>query len=139
MKQTTATTILVYSPDTDVYNIGLTTLNENKEVIVQVNVPQSTKEIYINLNKLISALQNDPDLATITRENLPKIFQMLYVCSGCDYISYSGSTMPGELLFSTADKIEKIFLSFLRLIGTLYFNILVQWYPYEEPKHHNSY
>ncbi len=33
----------------------------------------------------------------------------------------TGSRMPGELLFSTADKIEQNFLSFLRLIGTLYF------------------
>ena len=97
-------------------------------MIVQVNVPQCP-------------YKNDPDLATITRDNLPKVFQMLCVCSGCDYISYfagmgkavfcniffqhasfiTGSRMPGELLFSTADKIEQNFLSFLRLIGTLYF------------------
>ena len=49
VKQTTATTILIHSPDTDVYNIGLSTIQENKEVIVQVNVPQSTTQLYVHL------------------------------------------------------------------------------------------
>ncbi len=47
VQQSSETTILVYSPDTDIYNIGLTTLPESKNVIVQVNVPQSTTHIYI--------------------------------------------------------------------------------------------
>ncbi len=65
----------------------------------------------------------------------------VYVCSGCDYISYfagmgkavffnvffqhaafiTGNGMPGELLFSIANSIKENFLSFIRLIGTLYF------------------
>ncbi len=66
---------------------------------------------------------------------------MLYICSGCDHISYfagigkamfcnvffqhasfiTGSEMPGELSFTTVDAIKENCLSFLRLIGTLYF------------------
>ena len=131
----------MYSPDTDVYNIGLTTIQENKEVIVQINVPQSTTQLYVHLNKLISALQGDLDLATIPKDHLPRVFQMLYVCCGCDYISYfagmgkgmfcnvffqhasfiTGRNMPGELSFTTVGTIKENFLSFLRLIGTLYF------------------
>ena len=41
--ETQATRILIYSPDTDIYNIGLPLLSEipNKEVIVQYNVLHS--------------------------------------------------------------------------------------------------
>ena len=49
-----------------------------KEVIVQINVPQSTTQLYVHLNKLISALQDDLDLATIPKDNLPRLFQSWY-------------------------------------------------------------
>ena len=111
----------------------------DKEVIVQINVPHSQSELFVNLKQLINALQLDPDLATVNTEQLPRIFQMLYVCSGCDYISYfagagkaafftgffqhaafiTGSKIVGEL--SSTGDVSNNYLSFLRLIGTLYF------------------
>ena len=82
--------ILVYSPDTDVYNIGLPLVAENmfKEIIVQLNLPQSNSNLYIHLNNLVTSMYLDPDLACIQQESLPQVFQMLFVSSGCDYISY---------------------------------------------------
>ena len=49
VKQSTATSILIYSPDTDVYNIGIGIYEEvSKDVIVQVNVAsKEQKYIYI--------------------------------------------------------------------------------------------
>jgi len=141
--QTSARRILVYSPDTDIYNIGLPLLVEipHKEVIVQINVPHSLTNLYLHLNNLVTALQLDLDLASLPRPALANIFQMLFIVSGCDYISYfaglgkaaffnaffqhatfiTGQNLPG-LLSDMAENCKEVgFLAFLRLIGTLYF------------------
>ncbi len=134
---------MVYSPDTDVYNIGLPLVAENqsKRVIVQVNLPQAASSLYIDLNNMLTALALDPDLASLPQHKLPEIFQFLFICSGCDYISYfaklgkaaffnvffqhatfiTGGQIDGLLSDISQGRIEKGFLSFLRLIGTLYF------------------
>ena len=41
-----------------------------------------------DINNLIKALELDPDLASLPHYHFPKIFQMLFICSGCDYLSY---------------------------------------------------
>ena len=84
--ETQATRMLIYSPDTDIYNIGLPLLSEipNKDVIVQYNVLHSPICSYLHINNLIKALELDPDLASLPHYHLPKIFQMLFICSGCD-------------------------------------------------------
>ena len=88
--QTSARCILVYSPDTDIYNIGLSAFERlsNKDVYIQLNVPHSQTKMYLHLNNLIKALQLDPDLANLERSKLPQLFQMLFIVSGCDYVSY---------------------------------------------------
>ena len=139
--QSNANHILIYSPDTDVYNIGMTLLQcTSCEVIVQINVPHKEKR-YLNLTSLITALASDPDLAALPNEKLGNTMQALYICSGCDYISYfsgigkvtflkqffqhadliSGSSMPGNLCETRKDEQASGFLAFIRLIGTLYF------------------
>lgn len=66
--QSQATSILIYSPDTDVYNIGLGLLSlSDKEYIIQLNVPHSAQKRYIHLNNLLTALKNDPDIASLPR------------------------------------------------------------------------
>ncbi len=77
---------------------------------------------------------------SLPRDNLPSIIQMLFICSGCDYVSYfrglgkaayfntfcqhahfiTGNQLPGILSENT----EEGFLAFLCLVGTLYFRNL---------------
>ena len=87
------------------------------------------------------AFGDDPDLAPIPSSLLPAVIQMLFVCTGCDFISFftglgkasflatlfeyseficSNSTQtPGTL--SDTDPDSNGFLSFLRLVGCAYF------------------
>lgn len=86
-------------------------------------------------------MDNDPDLAGIPREKLAKVFQVLFILSGCDYVSFSGlgkavfmnvfyqysTYITGgqeEVCLSDINgdtEIKKEFFSFIKLIGTLYF------------------
>ena len=137
--KTGATRILLYSPDTDVYNIGLGLLGDiNKDIVIQINLPHLDNQ-FLNLNGLSESLTNDPDLATIPTESCQDILQVLFISTGCDYISYfsgfgkasflniffqhaefitSGSLVQGTLADSN---IATGFLAFVRLIGTAYF------------------
>ena len=76
--QSKATKILIYSPDTDVYNIGmsLTSITSHQDCIVQINLPHTREQKFINLTNLLKALDNDPDLAGIPRKLLANIFQL---------------------------------------------------------------
>ena len=88
VKQTEYTRILVLSPDTDIYHIGLPLTRQNKQVVIQVS-PINSKEIkFLDTSALSLALQNNPDLAGMEPNNLPQIMQTMFVCTGCDYISF---------------------------------------------------
>ena len=134
--------ILIYSPDTDVYNIGLNLIQETpKQYIIQLNVPHSAQLRYIHLNHLQSALTNDPDLASLPSNTLPSTMQILFICSGCDFISYfksagkvtffntffqhavfiSGKDMIGCLNQTLPENKHLGFFAFIRLVGTVYF------------------
>ncbi len=146
VKQTSANRILVISPDTDVYHIGLPLQqNHGKDVIVQISLINARELRLLHMNNLISALQNDPDLAAINSAILPQVLQTLFVTSGCDYISFfhgvgkatflryffqyasfiSGNeeNAKGTLADVSLDdsSYEQGFLSFLRLVGTIYY------------------
>ena len=84
------TKITVISPDTDVYHIELPLVSQsaNKEVLVQVSPINSKEMKLVNLSALDTALGNDPDLAGLEAVNLAQILQTLFVCTGCDYISF---------------------------------------------------
>ena len=77
--------ILVLSPDTDVYIIGLPLqCTCEKNIIVQISKMSSMELTLLCLNQLVEALRNDPDLSSI-----PDIhFIQTYVITGCDYISF---------------------------------------------------
>ena len=84
--QCSVTNVLIYSPDTDVYNIGLhTSQSSSKQFLVQLNIPSSLEQKYVDINNLQTALYNDPDLP---KGNLVDIMQTLFIYTGCDYISY---------------------------------------------------
>jgi len=91
--QSQADKVLIYSPDTDVYNIGLSYINHctTTSYTVQLNTLPSGEEKYINLNNLSAALLKDPDLCNLQQKGLCQIFQSLFICTGYDYISYSKS------------------------------------------------
>jgi len=80
VKQTSVNRILIVSPDTDVYHIGLPLHPfQGKEVIVQISPLNSLELRLLHMNHLVSALQNDPDLASISSTQLPQVLQTLFV------------------------------------------------------------
>ena len=141
-KQSTASEVLIYSPDTDIYNIGLlVSQHQTKNVSIQINPLNAQLKTYISINNLITALQNDPDLSSLPTENIPKIMVSLFVSTGSDYTSYFKSIGKASFLncffhhssFITGKEAEGSlgdfeqnsrdlgFLAFLRLVGTAYF------------------
>lgn len=70
--QTQHQRILVYSPDTDVYNTGIAMAQSTQHYVVQINLPHSIPR-YIDINKLSISFQLDPDLASLPRTQLGNI------------------------------------------------------------------
>ena len=132
--------ILVYSPDTDVCNIGLVLVKPSKQYVVQINLPHNPPR-YIDVHKVLLSFQHDPDMAPLPQEKLGSIMLQLYIVTGCDYISYlsgigkatfinhfvqhagfiSGTGAIGCLSETNTNNMKSGFLSFVRLIGTVYF------------------
>jgi hypothetical protein len=86
-----AQNILIVSPDTDVYNIGLpvaTHIVNQKNIAVQISMPSSHEKTFVNINNLLHALLNDGDLSALASANLPSIFISLFLATGSDYTSY---------------------------------------------------
>ena len=85
----------------------------------------------------------DFDLRSIPQNDLGLVLQTLFICSGCDYISYfrsmgkatvlngffqyasfiCGQNMPGCLHDTSPHNKQQGFLTFIRLVGSLYFKI----------------
>ncbi|XP_065198289.1 uncharacterized protein LOC135829829 [Sycon ciliatum] len=83
-------TVLVYSPDTDVYHIGMAIVNGRVErsVFVQLDMPGSAQHRYLNVTKLVNNIRNDPDLSQVAENVRVNALQALFVCSGCDFVSF---------------------------------------------------
>ena len=133
---------LVLSPDTDVYHIGLLIVaGSSFEVVVKLSPFTALENKYLDMQALIQALRDDPDLAPIPNSLSPAVIQVLFVCTGCDFISFfnglgkasflatlfeyseficSNSThTPGTL--ADTDPNSNGILSFFRLVGCPYF------------------
>lgn len=136
---------LLYSPDTDVYHIGLPLLSQQypqPDVFIQLQGRQKESQRYLHLKSFLEALLCDPDLAQVPQPQRASILQSAYIATGCDYISFfknigkcfflkvlfqyakfitGGSNPPGSLAcVSQEDSIlEK--LAFMRLVGCAYF------------------
>ena len=66
--QSPASDVLIYSPDTDAYNIGLHLVNQtSKNYIIQLNVPHALEKKDLNLKNLKMAFAHDPDLSILPR------------------------------------------------------------------------
>ena len=148
--------ILVCSADTDVYNIGLVMAKPNKHYLVQINLPH-TNTMYVDIEKLLTSFQHDPDLASLPQNLLGSIMLQLYIITGCDYISYfsgMGKATFLKLFFQHAEFITSeqsdgclshidtsttSFYSCIKLIGSAYFKknlaTMVSKLGFETPNH----
>ncbi len=71
------------------YHIGLPILYANKDnkcIYVQLYMSQDSS--YLSLNGFLCTLDRYPSFASIPRSHKAKVFQTLYITSGCDYISF---------------------------------------------------
>lgn len=107
---------------------------------------------------LSKAFLNDPDLAHINTTILPQIMQTLFICTGCDYISFfsqigkatflryffqyasfiTGRESQGTLADTGLEEetYKNGFLAFLRLIGTVYFKKHATGFETPSPANH---
>lgn len=129
-----ASNVLIYSPDTDAYTIGLQVAQQStKHYIVQLNLPSSREKLYVHIDNLLNAFNNDSDLSFLPSDTIPKVITCLFLATGSDYTSFfrnfakstvlniyfysqfiSGVSMPGSLSeTNTADR-DSGFLPFLR-------------------------
>ena len=70
---------MLYSPDTDVYHIGLPLLEQTSEIYIQLHGRRKDSNRYLHVNKLVQALHSDPDLAQVPVVQRTAILQMVYV------------------------------------------------------------
>lgn len=83
----TAQRMLILSPDTDTYHIGLALLPPVKEVIIQLSSP-GARELNLHLHRLIDAMTCDPDMTHIPRTQVTAVIQAIFVSTGCEYVSF---------------------------------------------------
>ena len=140
----TGTEKLLFSPDTDIYHIGLTIAPQRPETNIVIQLTRTFREgsKFLQLEHLLQALYADPDLHAIPIQLRPQSLQSLYVCTGCDHVSFfrgmgkvsflstffqyaafiaSGVEAPGSIGEVTLDSDDPACLSFYRLIGCTYF------------------
>ena len=161
VKNSTHKNFLVLSPDTDTYHIGLP-LQQTKQVVIQVGPINSRELKFLNMTALSTALMNDPDLIHIDPSSILQVMQTIFVCSGCDYISFfsqigkatflryffhhanfitgKATSAKGTLAdIALEDNIyQKGFLAFLRLIGTVYYKKHATSFELPSPASHFS-
>ena len=121
--------------DTDGYIVGLTNHINSADITVELTKVGSKDR---KLLFMTNCLERDPDLSLVPTQELPRIIQALYACTGCDYTSFfsglgkcsffrtfcrysdfiCGSRVKGSL---SHWKSENSYLAFLRLVGTTYF------------------
>ena len=87
LKHSAGTRKFILSPDTDVYHIGLPLLMAGESIYIQVSRPSDKELKLLHLNTLIDVLRRDPDLVHIPESDIPRVFQTLFVATGCDYVS----------------------------------------------------
>jgi len=108
---------------------------------------------YVYLNNLQTAFLNDPDLASLPRDELSETLQVMFISTGCDFISFFKTLGKATTLnnfnqyasfIGTLNKIfplnqDEGFLAFIWLIGTSYFKKHVNAFTYlnghETPRH----
>ena len=133
--------IMIYSPDTDTYHVGLPFVRHTDKRIVILQKAEPGNWQCLDVNELLSCFDKDPDLSSLSRNLLPHIIQSLFISTGCDYVSFfvglgkvsfmktffqfsefisGGNSVQTSGSLSCADK-DTGFLAFVRLVGSVYF------------------
>jgi hypothetical protein len=74
-----------------VYDIGLPLVDHcdiTDDIYIQQRPSIHENTRFLSISNLITALKNDPDLAYIPTGIKAQVMQVLYVVTGCDYISF---------------------------------------------------
>ena len=139
---TTCKTVHIRSIDRDIGLIGMSHFSKflSKEIFIEY---QQNPIKFIDLNVLHNSLSTDSDLVSLRKEIVGKIIQTVYICSGCDFVSYfvgHGKSSFYKALFQYCrfitcqtdirygclsntdhDTYRSGLLAFYRLIGCVYF------------------
>jgi hypothetical protein len=149
--------VMVYSLDTDVYHIGLCCAANvpSKNLYVQIH-SGCNANLYINVNNLLQNIKERVQFNTTDDKEMASIIIMLFICTGCDYVSFfkhHGKNSFFDSFFKNMDFImcnkvtpchrfmdhcsgsigdhlnmESSFQSFLRLIGCEYFRLCKRFF-----------
>ena len=83
--QSWATNILIYSPDTDVYNKGFGMIHLVWKLLSKMYLffllPEECSTGY-----LLTAVLNDPDLTSICRDGIGITMPILFIITGCGFV-----------------------------------------------------
>ena len=156
-KTSAGTNKIIYSPDTDTFHVAIGLLDDPRlseyDIYVQLNKLGSNPK-YMHLTSLQAALLSDPDLAAIPTAIKLQCLQTLYVVTGCDYTSFmhgfgkvsflknffqhaafiTGPEFPGSLGDIGPSMQHLGFLSFTRLVGTMYFKAHLDAFVHQTPQ-----
>ena len=141
----TGTQKLIFSPNTDVYRLVFVSLLQGMEIVIQLTKTFREGSKFLLLHHLLQALHSDPAALR------PQALQSLYVCTGCDYVSFfrgmgkasfmstffqyasfiaGGSEAPGSIGDVTLDE---AYMSFFRLVGATYFRAHASAFKFTSP------
>ena len=128
---------IVYSPDTDTFMIGLTSVCQHHfQAVVRADMPGAKEPMYLDITRLVDCISRDPDMVHFDISERAGILQSAFVASGCDFTSFFYGVGKGtffKALFQHASFIAEGpgslsevsspdgFLSFLRLIAAAYY------------------
>ena len=134
--------VLIYSPDSDVFFIGLPIAEKLREKTFIIQLKQSKyDQEYFNMSLFCETVKKTNSLRNVPSGNIASILQSLFICTGCDYISFFRyhskvafiqtffkhadfiSPKDGSLSNSLADlknSCDHSLMSFFRLVGSVY-------------------
>jgi hypothetical protein len=82
-----ASKVIIYSPDTDTLFIGLPQIKNLEGKTVYLHIMDTPYEkSFVNMSRLITDISNDMSLHGL--KDIENCIQMLYICSGCDFVSF---------------------------------------------------
>ena len=102
------------------YHIGLLIVTGSSfEVVVKLSPFTALENKYLDMQALIQALRDDPDLAPIPNSLSPAVIQVLFVCTGCDFISFFNGLGKASFLATLFEYSEFICSNSTHTPGTL--------------------